>query len=1045
MLLVQRGRAEEPARKFLDGLRQRGYADVALMYLERMEKSPRAPAELKTIILYEKGVTLVQASRLDRDPTTQEARLNEAQEVLKQFIAENKAHALVPVATDQLGNIFVERARAKVAESERPRNVDRKAELLEQARGFYSEANGVFKGTLARIRKELSSEKYSKLNKDSPAQLIAERDALRGAYVQSQLMSATILRKKAETHKKGSASYNAGLKEASDAYGEVFKKYRTRLAGLYARLYQARCHHEMGDFKNAFAFFEELLEQPFDDEQLRKLRTKTLRMSLECLLDSPVEKGKTKNFMGSITICADWVKKVLPAEDTTPDWLGLRLQLAKAYKADADARPAGDPLKKSHLNQARRLAKYVADCPGEFKKEAKTLLASLGTGDAPTEKIDPRDFAEAKGAGREALDQVQLGKYTTIPKLEANLKRTKDGAKKAQLQEQLETARKVLAENQDNAVMYFRLALALADEETSADDQNVIRYYLCYLYFLREDFYDAAVMGEFLARHYPMGRGGRDCARIAMASYVRLHKENESDEKDFETGRTVRIAEYIAKTWSSHAVAEEALSTLIPFMIRQGRLDEAEAYLKRIDAKSPRRGDAELKTGQALWAKYLLGMKALRDADEARKKGEPVNVASLPDKEDLDDTKQRAETTLDDGVQRMRTGAVDTTMATAALSLAQIYVDTGEAEKAIELIEDSRIGPKTLVAKKHAAIEREGYSIATHKLALRAYIGALRKDADPAAANALVAKATGVMNALKKEMGNTPEGQAKLVAIYLTLANDIKVQIDNAPAETKPALRKGFDTFLTRVSEGTADIRTLTWVAQTFEGLGKTSDTGGAKLSAAAKGYYQKAVNVYNKVLELADEDADADMVLQVRMKLATTRRRLREYKKAIDLFEAVLLEKNLLLNVQIEAARTYQEWAVIGKPVLYERAMKGGRWDKEKKQYTIWGWGKIAKKTAPSRSADKFGDTFFEARYNLALCRYRFATRQETKADRVKYLQMAEADIELTARLYPTLGGAQWKAKFDALLRLIQKDLGKKVIGLKKFEEKESKKSNGD
>ncbi len=70
--------ATEPAQKFLQGLRERGYYDTAVDYLERMKTSRLAPIELKEILLYEMGTTLIEASRLQRDIAIREKQLDEA-------------------------------------------------------------------------------------------------------------------------------------------------------------------------------------------------------------------------------------------------------------------------------------------------------------------------------------------------------------------------------------------------------------------------------------------------------------------------------------------------------------------------------------------------------------------------------------------------------------------------------------------------------------------------------------------------------------------------------------------------------------------------------------------------------------------------------------------------------------------------------------------------------------------------------------------------------------------------------------------------------
>src|SRR5438309_8457518 len=78
--------AHEPAQAFLDSLRERNYFDVALDYLASAENNPALPDSFKETILYEKGTTLVQGARFQRDSGLREQQLDEAQKVLNQFI-----------------------------------------------------------------------------------------------------------------------------------------------------------------------------------------------------------------------------------------------------------------------------------------------------------------------------------------------------------------------------------------------------------------------------------------------------------------------------------------------------------------------------------------------------------------------------------------------------------------------------------------------------------------------------------------------------------------------------------------------------------------------------------------------------------------------------------------------------------------------------------------------------------------------------------------------------------------------------------------------
>src|SRR5207247_2540728 len=64
---AQRIFAVEPAREFLDALRDRGYYDVAIDYLNSVADNPAVPVTFKETMLYERGLTLVQGAKFQRD------------------------------------------------------------------------------------------------------------------------------------------------------------------------------------------------------------------------------------------------------------------------------------------------------------------------------------------------------------------------------------------------------------------------------------------------------------------------------------------------------------------------------------------------------------------------------------------------------------------------------------------------------------------------------------------------------------------------------------------------------------------------------------------------------------------------------------------------------------------------------------------------------------------------------------------------------------------------------------------------------------------
>ena len=243
--------AVEPARQFLEALCERNYYDVALDYLEQMETSPLAPIELKETLAYEKGLTLIEASRFTKDNAIRTKQIDEAQQLFNQFLTQLADHPMANAARNQLGNLVIERGRM-VLEASKKGNTPK---LQADSKKLYEEGYTVF----AKLREDLKAqlERIPKFldEKDRQAQILAEkRTQLRADYLQTLLLAAAIREEMAETVDPKSKEYADLLTDAAKQYGEVYESYRTRLAGLYARMYQGRCMQKLNKFPDALGF-----------------------------------------------------------------------------------------------------------------------------------------------------------------------------------------------------------------------------------------------------------------------------------------------------------------------------------------------------------------------------------------------------------------------------------------------------------------------------------------------------------------------------------------------------------------------------------------------------------------------------------------------------------------------------------------------------------------------------------------------------------------------------------------------------------------------
>ncbi|HND52067.1 MAG TPA: hypothetical protein PLV92_06715, partial [Pirellulaceae bacterium] len=632
-------RGAEPAQKFLAALREADYFDTALEYLDQLATSPLTPANLKEILSYERGATLVAGAKHQRDFTLREKQLDEAQKALDEFVAQQPSHPLTFSARSELGNLLVERGRLKMERGKKVTDKPGKDALAKEAYALYVKSAEIYESLEGELKKKLDG--YPKaIDEKKDAKLYEQREQARADYLQTQLLSVAVKEETADTLDKASKEYKDVLTNAAKEYGEIYNKYRSRLAGMYARMYQGRCHQKVGNFKEALSYYDELLQNQDEPRELHTLKTKVLLLAVDCWMAE-----SQKKYAEVIDKGGKWLDKAYPDEIRSPDMMALRLAVARSSKSFADQLKKDKP-KDPQINQlmteARKLSQYVAKFPSEYQKEAQKLAGELGiggpstSGDAP----QPKTFADARTAGKDVLDGVQVAKVK-LEGLPPRIRDEQSAEVKKQLQDELKEAQDLIKSGDAEALRLFQLAQRLAVNDTPPEDLNVVRYFICYLFYSMQDFENAAVMGEFVAQRFPESGGARQCAKIAMASYLKQYANAKTDckplvdqilgdfdkDKDgkltaaeiegapaakqaelkaadvdgngkietaeivrmftrYESEHIVEICNYITSKWPDQPEAQEALATLISFMITENQLDKAQAYLEKIPEES---------------------------------------------------------------------------------------------------------------------------------------------------------------------------------------------------------------------------------------------------------------------------------------------------------------------------------------------------------------------------------------------------------------------------------------------------------------------------
>jgi tetratricopeptide (TPR) repeat protein len=308
------------------------------------------------------------------------------------------------------------------------------------------------------------------------------------------------------------------------------------------------------------------------------------------------------------------------------------------------------------------------------------------------------------------------------------------------------------------------------------------------------------------------------------------------------------------------------------------------------------------------------------------------------------------------------------------------------------------------------------------------------------------------MDLLEAAAGEGEDASERLAAMYLAMGKELQDQlggivgggsgeVDAEARERAAKVVAGFEKFLERVGERDKKTSSQTWVATQFLALGAApGQSGGGGIGQVVpkekrQEFLAKSAAVFEALLKSGDEKVK-QREKSTRLQLATVYRELGRWEDALGHLEWIVSDPQRVnwLPAQIEAATFLEAAGAAGAGPNgggdYLRQAVVGRQDGP---IVFWGWGglgnKLAKQAFSSASKDDAKATetkrlFFEARLNVPRCRMKRADKEDDK--RKEHLEMAEKDIVLTHKLYPDLGGKEFRTRFDKMLEQIQKELGR-------------------
>lgn len=1004
--------AGEPFAEFLAGMREKGYFDYALIYLDQVQADPKSTAEMKTLVTFERAQTLIEWARSGQGgPDLAAKNYEQSLSLLEQFLAQNPNHPKAGQANSDRGRILLGKARIDSWNAKSPGNEAAKNEFLSRAFDSIQKAREIFQK--AREQHEASWKSFGGFidQKTDPA-AFEKRAQAEVRFIQAQLDLCECTYEEAQTYDKDSKKYKDRLTDAAKEFNQVNARYRNQLGGLHARAKEGKCFEEQDDVQRALGIYDDLLAQP--DESLPMIRLKDIvrHFRLICL-----NHPSRKDYQVVVDEATAWYSKASGSRRQSNVGLGILWEQARALEKLAEREGIVPSERDAFLRQSMKAVQAMKRSPGQYRdlvsSKERELLRALKGGQASDE---PFDFASA------AAQAEDLTTKKTKEFLDAL-----NAARKTGRTEEIQKANSDMKSHIAATLKVIRAAMKLADKTTTVADLNRMRYFAAYMHYLAKNSYECAIISEFLAKHSGPDNiaQAQESAYMALGAYVQAFNENEKagrrEDQLLDVAGIERMAKLFLAKWPSSDRAMDARLQMSSVNATLGHQDEATKWLDGVPETSARYAEAQQRSGQLLWTAY---------ADAAS-----LPAVEQPAKEKLDDWLNRAEQHFRRSVERLEketpaATAAPETLTASKVALVQILVYKGEFAEGVKLLTEEphpvmwAVSHTEPTPRPKTGVKSVDFASLAHQLLLRCYVGTQQLN-----------EARGAM--LQLELVGGDEG-SHITEVYKELGQELQKEVERLKGLGQQgkldAVRRSFETFLGELSlrkEQTAG--SLIWIGETYFGLGESSSDDPKR----AERYFKDASEAYQQILDRTKEDpkfVDEDRVTAVRLRQAGCRRKQKQFDQAKSMLTPILKSNGNILDAQIEANQLYQDWGAAAEKDrgrYYLLAIHGDQGLKS------WGWGVTAKnihRMINSGNAEAkaiYEDKLYQAIYSQMLCRieYGLTLSGSKRKEQFNYaLSELRSFVAISQDVKP-----EWWRKFDTKYRELLGKVGEPVKPLER------------
>ena len=591
--------AAELQQEFVDGLRKRGYGDMAILYLRKLETEQKIPAEMAETFNLELARCMQVAAQTTENVDEAERLRVDTRTQLEKFLKDHASHEQAAFAQDTYGvlSLSIGNTQMKLANSQK--DPTRKELLLSQARAAFEEARPRF-AEAAKLFKVSYDSLVSSLDdtgdgKSAQAKLSKKRQAEKLAFAEDDWVNSRFNLAKVDflvaqtSSDPTQAEVKTLLEKADKAFDSIWHGYPGAGPGILAHYWTGRVNEQLGNFDKALDIYDEVTGNEAEEG-------KSLNPALaNFYADNFLQRAKLLNQLNRrkdlFYEANAWLDE--NSQRKTDAYYGVVVEVAKAYIAQSEERPApgpdGQPL--SDADQK----KIADDNKKSMTKVVKGLRDIMKINSSYQNEAILLYRKHAKSGGEESTDAATFDEAVALADAAASNREYAE------------------------AVKSYERAVELQDQEKNQDRLAAVQYHLALAKRQLGDYSGSFAVANKFALEKPEAKLGPPAAVLAIDAALALRSAAAPADRPAAEQQLNGIVEYTIKTWPNRAEADDARIALGRLKTVQGDLPGAITAYEKVNPASDRFAQSQSLSGQSHYRIYLAAKQSKMVDDAATK------------------------------------------------------------------------------------------------------------------------------------------------------------------------------------------------------------------------------------------------------------------------------------------------------------------------------------------------------------------------------------------------------------------------------------------